>query len=120
MTVNEIITNTLKPFGDPVAFGEYIPKNDKTKRDKYYTFNYTKIPADFADDAPAHERYLIQIHLYCPASYNSLQQAQDTQDALFESGFSWPEVVFSSYQDGQHIIFECEFAAGINYGNSND
>lgn len=118
--VNELIVNTLKPFGDPVAFGEYLPKDAKAKRERYYTFNYSIIPTDFGDDAPAHARYLVQVHYYCPASFNSLRQVQDTQDALFEAGFTWPEVVYDCDSEGQHIVFECEIAEGIAYGNVND
>jgi len=104
--MNAIIMAALESFGDPVVFGEYAPGNADAER--YYTFGYSTIPADHSDDSPGHERYLVQICLNCPRSFNSLQRVAETKKALFSAGFTWPSVVNASDEEGQRIVFECE------------
>jgi len=116
MTVNETIMTALESFGDPVQYGEYIPPNGKAYPDKYYTFNYSIIGADYGDDSPVHERYLVQVHLYCLRTYDSLERVKRTQHRLVEAGFTRPSVMLSFDEDGQHIVFECEIAAGVDDG----
>lgn len=116
MTVNAIIKSTLDPFGDEVQAGEYIGKADR-----YYTFNYSIIGGDFGDDAPGHERYIVQVHFICPRTFNSVAQIQQTKQRLYAAGFTWPNVTNASDADGQHIVFECETAEEANVdGNGID
>lgn len=105
--MNKKLKDALDTLGDPVEMGEVIGG------DQYYSFNYTILGADYSDDAPNHQRYLIQVHFYCPRTFDTVQRIRDTQNALFSAGFTWPDVITGSDEDGQHIIFECEGVEGV-------
>ena len=60
MNVNALLVGTLDSLL-PTADGVY-----KGAATEYIVFNYTELPADFADDDAAHYRYLVQVHLYAP------------------------------------------------------
>lgn len=111
MTINEVLQEALSILDVPV-----YPKVFEGTEDSYIVFNYNTVPIDFADDAPEHERYLIQVHFFCPLGSNSLSDAKQIREALFEAGMTWPEVSDASDQSGQHLVFECEMAEGICYG----
>ena len=110
MTVNERIIAALGGFGDPAAYGAYITAGAQ-KADQYYVFNYSTLGTDYADDTPGHERYLIQVHFFCPRVFDSVLRVAQTKQKLFAAGFTWPSVINASDEDGQHIVFECEIAA---------
>ena len=109
MSVDELLRKTLLTFGDPVENAVY---HGSAKR--YYTFNYSTVGDDFADDAPGHERYLTQVHLFAPLSENITARIKATKEALFAAGFTWPETFNASDGDGRHIVFECETAEGVD------
>ena len=111
MTVDAKIMAALSPFGDPVERSVY---HGDAKR--YYTFNYTTLAADFGDDEPQHERYLIQVHLFAPLNENILQQVRKTKKALYAAGFVYPDTRDSSDDDSRHIVFESETAEAVDYG----
>lgn len=56
MNVNALLVGTLDSLL-PTADGVY-----KGAATEYIVFNYTELPADFADDDAAHYRYLVQVH----------------------------------------------------------
>ena len=107
MTINERIIAALN-YGDPVKPNIYTGTADR-----YFTFNYNTIPDDFADDAPGHERYFIQVHFVCPLNYDSVSRRAEIKTKLFAAGFTWPNVTDATDEDGQHWIFECEYAEGV-------
>jgi HK97 gp10 family phage protein len=65
MNVNALLVGTLDSLL-PTADGVY-----KGTATEYIVFNYTELPADFADDDAAHYRYLVQVHLYAPLEKNT-------------------------------------------------
>lgn len=103
MTVDEKIKAALDPFGDPVENSVY-----QGEKKRYYTFNYSAHGADYGDDVPQHEKYLIQIHFFAPLNVNITQRVKDTKRAIAAAGFTYPETVNSTDEDGRHIVFECE------------
>lgn len=109
MSVDARITSTLGVFGYDVSNGVSFAK-DKT----YFAFNYTVIPADFGDDAPCHDRYLVQVHLFCPLNVNITTLKKRVRQKLFAAGFTWPSVTDASDGNGRHIVFECEDAEGVD------
>lgn len=112
MTVDERIKAALDVFDDPVENSVY-----QGKAAQYYTFNYSTLGADFGDDAPQHERYLVQVHFFAPLNVNVTSRVRETKGALFGAGFTWPETVNASDENGRHIVFECEIADGADlYG----
>ena len=104
MSLNSTLKTALESIA-PTAPDVYL--GDETT---YIIFNYNSIPADFGNDAPAHERYLVQVHLYCPHSVNSLSMRRSIKTALTGAGFTWPAYENASDEEGQHHVFECEIA----------
>ena len=86
----------------------------------YFTLNMNAIPSDFADDAPQHDRWLIQLHLFAPFKLNTTTIRRQIRNALFAAGFTYPSLVDASESarssDGteQHIVFEFDAAEGID------
>lgn len=113
MTVDQKIRTALLPLGYPVENAVY-QGTEKT----YFTFQYTTITTDFADDTPGHERYLISVSLVAPLNNSTISKLiRRTKKALFAAGFTWPETFNNSDDDGRNIIFECETAEGVDpYG----
>ena len=103
--IDEKIRSALLPFGDPVEKAIY-----QSTAKRYYSFNYNTIGAAYADDAPEHVRYLIQVHLFMPLKEEDLAQKEATQAALYNAGFTWPDVFDATDEGRRHIIFECEDA----------
>ena len=115
MSVESILKNVLAQFGDPVENGVYLGKAER-----YYTFNVATQGDDYADDAPQHERYLVQVHLFAPLTFNYIARRKMTKIALMAAGFTWPECTDASDADGRHIVFETEYVDGVNFDGHND
>jgi hypothetical protein len=109
MSVNKVIRDALLPFGAPVEFEVF-----QGQEDAYFTFNYSSSGDDFGDDDPQHERYLVQVHYFCPLSENCVALMDKVKRALRCAGCTWPEVENASDEDGRHIVFECELARGVD------
>jgi hypothetical protein len=107
-TINEIIIASLD-FGYPVKPGAYTGE-EKT----YFTFNYTSEGSDFANDAPNHERNLVQVHFYCPLDFDCVSIRKQVKQKLFAAGFTYPVVTDASDKVSQHLTFECEIAEGAD------
>ena len=104
MSLDEHITEALEPIGIEVAHGTYDGPDTE-----YFSFNYDFIPI-FADDRPLFYRALIQVHLFCPLKYNSVQIRTRTVTALLKAGVTYPEIMDASDEDSQHYVFETEAA----------
>ena len=110
ININQIIKSVLDPFGDPVSYLVFLTADTDRTAVRYYTFNYVTLGDDFADDAPGHERYLVQVHFVCPMTFNRLERIHATKRALFDAGFTWPEMTDASDENIQHAVLECEYA----------
>lgn len=88
--------------------------------DTYLVMHMDTLAADFADDAPCHDRHLIQVHLFAPFTRNTTQLRKEMRAALFAAGCTWPDVIDASENarsaDGteQHVVLECELATGVD------
>lgn len=112
MTVEERIVAALAPFGDPVEKSLlYAAAGELPER--YYTFSCSSFGADYGDDEPGHERWLVSVHFFAPRHGNYSRRVRDTKRALFRAGFTWPSAVDASDQEGQHVVFECEIAEEV-------
>jgi hypothetical protein len=107
MSVNSKINNAIKHIA-PIQAGTYTPKDPK---EIYIVFNYDSDPADHADDEPQHEIFYIQVHLFCPARFNSLAKRRAIKQSLFAAGFTFPKYIDATDSDGQHHVFECQITA---------
>lgn len=110
MNVNALLVGTLDSLL-PTADSVY-----KGTATEYIVFNYTELPADFADDDAAHYRYLVQVHLYAPLEKNTRTYRQEISRRLVAAGFTRPTVTPASDKNGQHYAFECEIAGGVDDG----
>lgn len=110
MSMNRKIIDTLLPLGLPTQPDQYTGEA-KT----YFVFNCTSLPDDFGDNAPQHERYLVQVHLFAPDTLNTLDIRKQCKQLLFAAGFTFPAMVDASNEDGQHWVYECELGVAV-YG----
>ena len=101
MSVNQRIISALAPLGLPV-----VPDVDSVHHQRCFTFNFTQQPVQWADNRPLYWRFLIQIHLFCPLTENSLALREAAPSALAAGGFTWPEILDQSDEEGQHFVFE--------------
>lgn len=115
MTVDKQIAQALSPLGIEI-FNSLNPGqgDSETVTERYFVFNYTTVGDDFADDAPQHERYLIQVHFFAPVTEKVNPTAKAVKQALFRAGFTWPETYNASDGNGKHIVFECETSEGAD------
>ena len=114
MSVDKKIRDALLPLGLPVENSVY-----QGTAKEYFVFNYTSLGADFGDDEPGHERFLVQVHLFTPLSVNVTARVRAAKRALFGAGFTWPDVENADDADGRHRVLECETAAEADvYGDA--
>lgn len=82
--------------------------------DTYYVFNYSTFGAGYADDDPTGNVYIVQVHLFAPIAANLTSRIKQTKQVLHESGFTCPEITNASDETGRHIVFECQYAEGLD------
>ena len=112
MTVESRIRTALASFEHKV-YPDTYNGSDKT----YFIMNYNTIPDDFGCNQPQHERALIQVHLFCPHGFNSVQLRKDIKLALLGAGFTYPSMTNASDEDGQHWVFEFQVAEATDGEN---
>ncbi len=95
---------------DALAFTSYpVAQNLYTGAEsRYFVFNYQTVPLAHADDSPDYERVLMQVHLYCPNTMNTMTLKKQVKDALENAGFTYPSSENVGDETAQHIVFECE------------
>ena len=108
--INKLLMDTLSPIA-PTSADVY-----DGGKSTYIVFNYNSIPDDFGDDAPGHEVFTVQVHLFCPLGINSLTLRREIKAAIHTVGFTWPAYINASDKDGQHHVFESEYtqAPGVD------
>lgn len=99
----------------PLDYKVY-PNNYDGADEIYFVFNYNTFGDDYGDNRPQHEKALIQVHLFCPHEFNSVQLRKSAKLALLYAGFTYPNMTDASGKEGQHWVFECEIAEGVEYG----
>ena len=106
--MNEIIKTLLSTLGHPVEYMDY--DGGKTS---YFVFNYADDRGDnFADDTPQVNVYSVQIHFFCPKSFDYTSFKIQVRDLLFNNGFSYPAVEHNYESDTKinHLVFVCDYA----------
>lgn len=107
MSVNSLIKAAL----DPVAPVEADTYEDTAAT--YITFGYVSTPADFGDDEPDHEVFLISVHLFAPTGEDTIDKRRAIKKALAAAGTTWPTYSNASDKDGQHHVFECQLVREV-------
>ena len=106
MTTFARIIRAIKTFGYPHSPGVY-----KGPEKHWFTYNYTDDHGgNYADDEPQSVINRVQIHFFLPASEDYIEKKNEIRDALFEEGFTFPEITTVDDPDPElrHIVFECE------------
>ena len=103
MTIDKIIRTALEEFGY-ACYHDVYTGEDET----YFVFNYNVVPDAYSDDSPFYNRYLCQVHLFCPITLNTTSLAKRIKLALEDAGFTYPEQEDASDVDSQHLVFEFE------------
>ena len=86
---------------------------------EYVVWNYSVIHVVWAEHAPHAARYLVQVHLYLPHGKNPQEPIQALSRAVYDAGFTWPDLTDASDEEGQHWVLECEYVdEGGYYGKS--
>ena len=78
---------------------------------EYIVFNYDEL-FFYAESTAKERRCLVQVHLFLPRKVNPLQKKRQIANALADAGFTYPTINDASDGDGQHYVFECEYADG--------
>ncbi len=113
MNVLGVAREALLPFGDEVVFGEHASVEGDSAPDFYYSLSYTTVPADYADDEPQHERWLMTAVFHCPRTFDHCSRVRQTKAALQKAGFTRPTATAAGGESGQRIVFEFELADGV-------
>lgn len=106
MTTFERIIQAIKPFGYPYSPGVY-----KGPGKHWFTYNYADDYAgSFADDEPQSVINQVQLHFFLPAAEDYVAVKNKIRTALFENGFTFPEITLLDDPDPslRHLVFECE------------
>lgn len=103
MTVDERLRNAVKPI-----VPECSPHLYRGKSDEYCTWNYNELGAVFGDDTEDCGRYLLQLHYFLPHGRNGSSVKKRIKKALTDAGFTSPDILDVSDEEGQHYTFEFE------------
>ncbi len=109
MSIESRIKTALASFGYPTYPNIYTGSEPN-----YFTFNHNTFGADYGENKPQHEIALIQVHLICPNDFDSVATRKTIKKKLFEAGFGYPEMTDASDDTGQHWVFECQAAEGVD------
>lgn len=118
MTINQRIIAALGHLA-PVEPDSFTADGTKT----YYTFTYNSFPIAFSNNAPTHEKFMIQVHLFCPLRFDSVSLRQETKSAIANAGFIYPEEVNASegqtsagFGGIQHYVYSFETVEVVGSG----
>ena len=104
MTAFENIVNAIAPFGYP-----YKPDVYQGDCEKYFVYNYADQRGNlWADDEPETVIASVQVHFFMPEKENFIKIQNKIRKALFEQGFTFPQVTVLTENKKRHLVFECE------------
>lgn len=104
MTAFENIVNAIAPFDYP-----YKPDVYQGDSEKYFVYNYADQRGSlWADDGPETVIASVQVHFFMPEKENFIKIQNKIRKALFEQGFTFPQVTVLTENKKRHLVFECE------------
>lgn len=119
MSINSQIIGAVSGFAPCFPWEDYEGSED-AKLSRYFVFNYDVVPYTFGNDDAPFERYLIQLHYFCPRGENTVRlRRQIKRSIALTEDFTIPSETNASDQDGQHYVFEFE-ALGLTWGENAD
>ena len=76
---------------------------------RWIVYNYTyQNGREFADDAPQADVSSVQVHFYAPVGESTTKLQKQIRNALFDAGFTYPDITIEREEKYRHIIFECD------------
>lgn len=108
MSVESQIKAAVASTGYPCEKGTY-----SGTATTYFVMMLDTDPANFADDAPRHERFSIMLHLVTPKTTNTVTLRKTIKTALFAAGFSYPSMVDASDEKETRLIFEFQATEAV-------
>ena len=104
MTAFENIVNAIASFGYP-----YKPDVYQGDCERYFVYNYADQRGNlWADDEPETVIASVQVHFFMPEKENFIKIQNKIRKALFEQGFTFPQVTVLTENKKRHLVFECE------------
>lgn len=121
-TINEILIGALQEIA-PVCYWELDEEDGEKRSRRRILFNYNTVPDIFGDNAPVFEKYLIQVHYFCPKGENSIEARQKIKMAVFTLTEEWPDEmlvqrVSKKAPEEQHYCFEFNYLMPIEWRNT--
>lgn len=106
--------STIKTIATDLQIPAYPDVYTGDDLNTWITYTLSEEHGDlFAEDAPEAVVQTVQVHLFVRTGRNYTSLKNTIRSALFENGFTWPEVttLYESDQKIRHIVFECEYEA---------
>lgn len=119
-TVNEILIGALQEIA-PACYWELDEEDGDARPMRRILFNYNIVPDIFGNNAPVFEKYLVQVHYFCPKGENSLEARQKIKRTVFALSEQWADEtlvqrVSKKAPEEQHYCFEFEYLIPIKWG----
>lgn len=114
MSINERIIRALSPLGLPVTPDVHRVEDGDT----YITFDFNVRGASYGDNVPQIEVSDVSVNLWAPSGKNVLQMRRMIRFLLSDAGFTWPDEITASDEDGQHFVYECQISEWIGGGKA--
>lgn len=119
-TINEILIGALEAIA-PTCYWELDEEDGDERPMRRILFNYNIVPDIFGNNAPVFEKYLVQVHYFCPRGENSLEARQKIKRIIFELSEQWADEtlvqrVSKKAPEEQHYCFEFEYLISIKWG----
>lgn len=80
MSINSTLKAALEPIA-PVEADTY-----QGSKGTYITIGYNSVAADYGDDEPDHEVFLVSVHLFAPTGENTIAKRRAIKKALAAAG----------------------------------
>lgn len=106
------INSTIRAAITPIV-SVCVPHLYTGAETEYCTFNYTRYPAEYSDNAPMVVGFSIQMHYFLPLKNNPNDKLSQIANALFAAGFDYPQIVDVTDDTGQHYVFETGYAEAL-------
>ena len=105
-SINKQIIDMLKPLGYPIEFMTY-----NGSQSSYFVFNYAdERGVMFADNLAQFELVSLQIHFFCPRTFNHINLKKQVKQTLINNDWVHPvtQTLYEREDDYYHLIFETE------------
>lgn len=118
-TMNEMLIGALQGIA-PACYWELDEDDGDDRPRRRILFNYNTVPDIFGDNAPVFEKYLVQVHYFCPKGENSIADRQKIKMAIFSLTEEWPDEtpvqrVSKKAPEEQHYCFEFSFLLPVEW-----